>query len=180
MTKEEIPRRFTLEGLSLGFWFDPFDRLIQIPAGWDKSWIGKSLGEVTSWAQENNCLLAEDNRLADSSFDPRAKARDTDPPTAKNAAFQNLPTKNTQRWIILKVHFNHPLGLTNHELEALINRDRIVIINDSLTTRVSELEQGGWLLNTGLKRMGNNGIEIAVWRITAKGLSEFGIEVPWD
>jgi hypothetical protein len=97
-------------------------------------------------------------------FDPRKKFRATDAKSARQAAFENIPLKNTQRWTLLKIHGEHPDGLTNDELSQLTP-----IILVSLTTRCTELVQGGFLEETGETRKTRNGISAEVKRITEKG-----------
>lgn len=94
---------------------------------------------------------------------PRAKARNTDPATSHRAAFANLPLKNTQRRLILEIHLAHPKGLTDDELSQLIGM-RL----NSLTTRRSELFQGGWLEDSGEERKTRTGVCAVVWRVTEK------------
>lgn len=95
--------------------------------------------------------------------DPRSKARGSDPDTSKRAAFANLPLKNTQRREILEIHLRHLEGLTDDELSQLTPM-RL----NSLTTRRSELFQGGWLEDSGLERKTETGISAVVWRVTDK------------
>jgi hypothetical protein len=96
-------------------------------------------------------------------WDPGLKARTTDPVTAKLAALANLPLKNTQRWEIFEIHLAYPEGLTDDELSQLTD-----IRLNSLTTRRSELFEGGWLEDSGLKRKARTGVSQVVWRVTAK------------
>jgi hypothetical protein len=102
----------------------------------------------------------------DFNFDPRKKARKTDPSTSHEAAWANLPSKDTQRRIILEVHMAYPDGLSNDELDQLGTG----IVLHSLNTRVSQLHEGGWLEDTGVKRITRRGIHAVVWRITEKAL----------
>jgi len=97
------------------------------------------------------------------SFDPRLKARTTDPRTAKWAALANLPLKDTQRREILEIHLDHPAGLTDDEC----SRFTTIRLN-SLSTRRSELERGGWLEDTGMERKTRQGVFAVVWRVTTK------------
>ena len=114
-------------------------------------------------------------------FDPEDKHRSTDLKTAENAAFANLPNRGTQRWMILNVHFQHQDGLTDHEVLSIINSGPTQILKNSLTTRMKQLVDGGWLENTGVTRMGDHGIMVEVRKITLKGLREFaghdGVEI---
>lgn len=98
--------------------------------------------------------------------DPRSKARSGDPDTSKRAAFANLPLKGTQRREILDIHLANPKGLTDDELSQLTS-----IRLNSLTTRRSELYQGGWLEDSGLERKARTGISQVVWRVTDKALA---------
>ena len=95
--------------------------------------------------------------------DATTKARATDPDTCREAALANLPLKDTQRREILELHSRHPDGLTDDECSELCS-----IRLNSLTTRRSELYQGGWLEDSGLRRLTTCGISAIVWRITAK------------
>jgi hypothetical protein len=98
---------------------------------------------------------------------PNAKARTTDPDTSKQAALANLPLKDTQRREILEIHLAYPKGLTDDELSQLTH-----IRLNSLTTRRSELFQGGWLEDSGLERKARTGVFQVVWRVTEKAKSE--------
>lgn len=100
--------------------------------------------------------------------DPRLKARGSDPETSKKAAFANLPLKDTQRREILEIHVKNPDGLTDDEVSQLTSM-RL----NSLTTRRSELFQGGWLEDSGLERKTRTGIAAVVWRVTEKALVRF-------
>jgi len=113
------------------------------------------------WAEDGQTNLDEE-----SIPDPSEKFRETDPDTSRKAAFANLPLKGTQRREILDIHLAHPGGLTDDEVHNLTP-----MVYDSLTTRRSELAQGGFLADSGLTRKTRNGIEAVVWQVTLKALS---------
>lgn len=115
--------------------------------------------------------------------DPETKARRTDPDTAHEAAYLNVPIGAAQRRQLLFIHFQYYErggyeGLHNGELEGIVKRFGINIVPDALTTRVSEMhklaEAGGklqWLEDRGVRRMGPNARKQIVWFITLKGLA---------
>lgn len=203
-------RRFILlEGPPLGFWLDQEDRLFEIPIGWDPFWKSRSLEELKSWALAHGYLLTEPKgakviRLADFQFDPKTRARKTDPITSKLAALANLPARGKHRWRILWMHFLHPLGLFDEELMELLRPIYPETCYDGLTPRRGEITGGtkwtlksqwplspeqealrtslggywpqGWLEDSGLKKVSSQGRPVIVWRITPRGLAEFAPE----
>ena len=98
--------------------------------------------------------------------------RHSDPYTARDAALANLPLKGSQREELLHLHVsNHPSGgMSNSELQTLTP-----MLNDSLTTRVSELVSGGWLEDSGVTRINSNSIACVVWRLSQKARDHFNL-----
>ena len=91
----------------------------------------------------------------------RQNFRETDPSTSKRASFDHLPRAGSQRKMALNAFLHaYPGGLTQSEVERRTNIQGV-------WKRISELHQGGWIINSGL-RMGPNGSDQQVYIATEK------------
>jgi hypothetical protein len=100
------------------------------------------------------------------------KSRTADPNTSKQAAWENAPRRGTQRAKILRLlildHKGDGSGLNRHEIQKYLPEIPI----DSLSTRMSELKQGGWAYATGETRKTQHGVDAEVLAWTGKALDE--------
>ena len=101
--------------------------------------------------------------------------RGTDPLTSHLAAYRAEVVQATIRVRVIRIHLAHPAGLTDDELRLEMGSD---IKNDSShRKRRNELEQEGYLEDSGTRRLTRTGSLAIVWRITNKGRRYFGVEV---
>lgn len=91
-------------------------------------------------------------------------ARSTDPSTAHQAAKRAAPRAHTDELLVLKIHAEHPDGLTDHEMAALAKR-----LYTSLGVRRKALVNKGLIVDSGMKRPTPTGSDAIVWRITDAG-----------
>lgn len=94
--------------------------------------------------------------------------RATDPATSRKAAADVAVRAGSQRWRLL---FAYGGGKELTADEAM--RDAGVSERSCYWKRISELVQGGYLEDTGVERMGEQGSMQRVNKITAKGIGVF-------
>lgn len=92
------------------------------------------------------------------------KARRTDPDTSHQAALDVAPRAQADRDLVLRVHSEHPDGLTDFELAALCGRQQT-----SLGKRRGDLCADGLIERTEWRRPAPSGSRAFVWRITDEG-----------
>lgn len=102
------------------------------------------------------------------------KHRTTDPDTSRLAALRNVPRRTSQRARILRcvITAGHN-GMTYSELAATLG-----IPGVSVSTRISELVAGEWLIPTSHTRPTENGGDAAVVIASAKALEAFYENAP--
>lgn len=89
--------------------------------------------------------------------------RRADHPTAIDAS--KIP-RNTDRALVLDAHQQHPGGLTDFELAALLGRQQT-----SVGKRRGELVNAGLIIATTRRRKSPSGSPAIVWQITPAGQS---------
>lgn len=93
-------------------------------------------------------------------------ARNTDPDTSHKAANRHPQKRARDRVWVLLAHQEHPTGLTDFELAALVGRQQT-----SAGKRRGELRDEGLIEETWMRRPAPSGSPAIVWKITAKGLA---------
>jgi len=88
------------------------------------------------------------------------------PETAVDAAFAVMPRTGTQRMAVLEAIRRAEAGLTDEEV-----RDLTGIRYSSECARRQELEKGGWVMASGLRRFTSSGQQAIVWVMTPRGRS---------
>ena len=86
-------------------------------------------------------------------------ARNTDPDTSWDAAFDASLKADKHRARVLAMHRAHPDGLTDFELGELLGLQQT-----SAGKRRGELRDRGYIENSGLKRPAPSGSMAIVWR----------------
>jgi hypothetical protein len=84
--------------------------------------------------------------------------------TSKEAARAVFPRSGSQRWLVLQAFHNSTLGLTDSEMEEVINLDY-----NSFGPRRRELVSAGWVEKTEYVRKSKWGVNQVVWQITPEG-----------
>lgn len=84
--------------------------------------------------------------------------------TERAAAWAALPASGSQRRTILDAIEAEDGGLCDHEIEA-----RLGMNSSSVRPRRGELVSGGWVEDSGLRRLTPSGAEAVVWALTATG-----------
>lgn len=106
--------------------------------------------------------------MANDLFDYAAKAvRRTDPATSKQAARRNPDQRSVDRLRVLKLHAEHPEGLTDFQLAAILRGQQT-----SLGKRRGELRDEGLIAETTERRPSPSGSPSIVWKITEAGKAE--------
>lgn len=77
----------------------------------------------------------------------RVKARSTDPSTSREAWLKNRPKAESQRGLILAVIEDAEAGLTAEQVHEMLPQLPL----NSVSTRISELKQGGWIRTEGTR-----------------------------
>lgn len=103
-------------------------------------------------------------RPPDTLFD--TAACETDPETSHQAAELARLNKTRDQELVLRIHAQHPFGLTDFELAAFAGRQQT-----SLGVRRGELRSAGLIDKTEERRPSPSGSPCVVWRITRAGLS---------
>ena len=99
-------------------------------------------------------------------YDPKVKARRSDPQTSKQAADEIGIRVNSSRFKLLMAHFSERNGYTDEE--AAINAG--LPLTSEYATRCSELERAGLIASMPTHRTGLSGQLRIVRRITVKGI----------
>lgn len=97
------------------------------------------------------------------SLDDAPRARATDPSTSHEAA--RRVKAGTDKAAVLRVHHNHPGGLTDFELA-----DRMGRAQTSVGVRRGSLVRDGLVVATETRRATPSGAMAIVWRITPDGV----------
>lgn len=97
-----------------------------------------------------------------------ANTRRGDRLTAIHAAEDVQPRAERHREIVLRIHAEHPEGLTDFELAALMG-----VTQPSCGKRRLDLMRMGWIEDTGTTRPSPSGSAATVWAITSAGVREF-------
>jgi len=92
---------------------------------------------------------------------PFCNTRRTDPPTSLNAARTAIGNSKL-RATIYQHHLEHPNGLTDNQLQALIPTAH----PGSVAKRRHDLTTAGLLTNTGTTRPTTYGVDATVWTTT--------------
>ena len=93
------------------------------------------------------------------------KHRSSDPQASKKADLQNVPVRNSQRWKVLRYLSSVTSGKTASEIAEATGMPL-----NSISTRMSELVQGGWAVVNG-EWMGKS-----VYVATGRARQQFGQE----
>lgn len=94
--------------------------------------------------------------------------------TSADAAFEVTPRTGTQRRSILDwVASQGDNGATDEEMQH-----RLGLRYSSECARRKELERGGWIEDSGRRRLTTSNSPAAVWVLTTKGRLEYGISEP--
>jgi len=96
--------------------------------------------------------------------DPRTTVRPSDPETSHAAAHSCLNMRTIDRMAVLRAHSDHPKGLTDFELAALMRRQQT-----SVGKRRGELRDRGLIEATEVRRPSPSGSSAIVWKITSEG-----------
>ena len=102
-----------------------------------------------------------------------AKARSTDPDTSHESAKIVFPRRPSQRRRILLSFFNVPYdqGQTAWEIHEAVG-----LPLNSVSTRMSELERGGWVVVKGDRRNSDQGNPNQIYRLSMAAMNEFANE----
>jgi hypothetical protein len=96
-----------------------------------------------------------------------ALARNTDPETSHKAKVFRF---NEDRVLVLEIHNQHRLGLTDYDLAAITGRQQ-----NSVGKRRTELRDQGFIEDSGMRRKAPSKAMCIVWRITPTGISIAGM-----
>jgi hypothetical protein len=99
-------------------------------------------------------------------YDPKVKARRSDPETSRQAAQEIGIRVNSSRFKLLMAHFTERNGLTDEEAATHAG----LPLTSEYATRCSELERAGLLASMPTHRTGSSGQLRVVRRITVKGI----------
>jgi hypothetical protein len=99
-------------------------------------------------------------------YDPKVKARTSDPSTSKQAAQDISIRVNSSRFKLLMAHYTDRNGLTDEEAATYAG----LPLTSEYATRCSELERAGLIASMPTQRTGSSGQLRVVRRITVQGV----------
>lgn len=120
-----------------------------------------------SAGQDDLFAFVERGRAAQASVDAviAPAARREDPDTSQAAAARSPSGRARDRQAVLAALVDHPHGLTDFELAALVGRQQT-----SAGKRRGELRDAGFVEATALRRPAPSGSPAIVWRVTQQGI----------
>lgn len=152
--------------------------VLKVDCGYDVEGDGSLLEAATAYIDALETLLVDtverfENRGQEPELTPgqvpvptAPKHRSSDPDASRKADLQNAPVRNSQRWKVLR----YLAGLTGTGQTASEIAGALGMPLNSISTRMSELVQGGWVAVVGER--GGKSIYVA----SGRAQQQFGQE----
>lgn len=134
--------------------------------------------DVGSWGACTRCkgsgiepIDPEDEELSNPSINKLPGSRKGARSTSKRAALHHYPRSGSARLRVLEAFAElDPIGMTHEELTEMLSPKNLGL--STFRSRASELEDGGWLEDSGERRPSRANEPITVWRLTDKARTE--------